>query len=152
MGAIEADHILLGELAMQGELVEIPEVLYKMRRHAKCATEINRTARELLAWHDPSRANERIFLPHWERVYLEYFKAIRLSSISTPEKLLCYCAVPLVSYWRRFLRWSGPLRNRIKPGLTARNMEREPASSKASSPEPSSCSVQLERGAPTKEL
>ena len=28
MGCIEADHVLLGELALFGEVIEIPEVLY----------------------------------------------------------------------------------------------------------------------------
>ena len=84
-----------------------------MRRHSQCATAITRSARELLAWHDPTRAKDRIFLPHWERVYLEYFKSIRHMPLSTTERLLCYAAVPGVSYWRRFLHLTGPFRKRF---------------------------------------
>src|SRR6185503_4697527 len=87
--------------------------LYRMRRHSKCATEINRSARELLAWHDPKRANDRIYLPHWDRVNLEYIKSIRHIPLSAADRLLCYVAVPVVSYWRRLLRWTGPVRDRI---------------------------------------
>jgi len=113
MGCIEADHVLLSELALLGELIEIPEVLYWQRRHAGCAIPTHRTAHELLAWHDPTRANGRIFLPHWERVYIEYFKGIRHLPLSTGDRLLCFCTVPAVCYWGRFLRWSGPFRHRF---------------------------------------
>lgn len=113
MGCLEADHVLLAELALLGPSIEIPEALYRMRRHSECATEINRSARELLAWHDPKRANDRIFLPHWDRVNLEYFKSIRHIPLTATERLLCFGIVPVVSYWRRFLRWTGPARARM---------------------------------------
>jgi glycosyltransferase involved in cell wall biosynthesis len=112
MGCLEADHVLLSELALLGPVIEIPEALYRMRRHERCATEINKSAQALLAWHDPRRANDRIWLPHWERVYLEYLKGIAHLPLTPRDKLLCYGAVPVVSYWRRLLRWTGPLRHR----------------------------------------
>ena len=123
MGVIEADHVLLGELAMLGKLIEIPETLYRMRRHAKNATEINRSARALLAWHDPSKAKERIWLPHWERTYLEYLRGVRHLSLPLQERILCYGAVPIVSYWRRVLRLTGPARQGLKSVLSGRNEE-----------------------------
>jgi len=113
MGSIEADHVLLHELALLGELIEIPEVLYRLRVHPRNATNITRTPQELLAWHDPTKAQQRVFLPHWERVYIEYLKAVRRTPLSGPERLVCFAMVPLVSYWRRLLRWSGPFRHRI---------------------------------------
>jgi glycosyltransferase involved in cell wall biosynthesis len=113
MGCIEADHVLLAELALLGELVEIPEVLYRQRRHPGCAIPTHRTDRELLAWHDPRRANDRIILPHWERVTIEYVKGIWHASLTPAERLLCLGTVPAVCYWRRLLRWSGPVRHRF---------------------------------------
>jgi glycosyltransferase involved in cell wall biosynthesis len=112
MGCIETDHVVLSELALLGELIEIPEVLYWQRRHPGCAIPTHRTARELLAWNDPRRANDWIFLPHWERVYIEYLKGIWHMPLSVADRLLCFCTVPAVCYWRRFLRWSGPFRHR----------------------------------------
>lgn len=114
MGCIESDHVLLGELALLGKLIEIPEVLYSQRRHAGCAIPTHRTARELSTWHDPRTANKRILLPHWERVYIEYFKGIRHIPLSVVDRWLCFLLVPTVGYWRRFLRWSGPLRHRLR--------------------------------------
>jgi glycosyltransferase involved in cell wall biosynthesis len=119
MGIIEADHVLLGELSLLGTLIEFPEVLYRMRRHERCATEINKSAKALLAWHDPSRANEKIFLPHWERTYIEYIKGVHHVPLSAPTRLLCYGAVPVVSYYRRALRWTGPFRKSLKIGRAA---------------------------------
>ena len=113
MGCLEADHVLLAELALLGPSIEIPEALYRMRRHSECATVINRSARELLAWHDPKRANDRIYLPHWDRVNLEYLKSIRHIPLFLTQRLLCYGTVPVVSYWRRLLRWTGPARQRM---------------------------------------
>jgi glycosyltransferase involved in cell wall biosynthesis len=113
MGCVEADHILLAELALLGELIEIPEMLYRQRRHPGCAMSTHKTARALLAWHDPGKANTRIFLPNWERAYIEFFKGIRHIPLSPAERLPCYLTVPAVGYWRRLLNWSGPFRHRF---------------------------------------
>jgi glycosyltransferase involved in cell wall biosynthesis len=113
MGCIHADHVLLAELALVGNFVEIPEVLYQERRHAACATAINQTTRELLAWHDPAMANHRTYLPQWLEIDLEYFKSIRHILHSKVDRLICYSVVLATPFWRRFLRWTGPIRHRI---------------------------------------
>jgi glycosyltransferase involved in cell wall biosynthesis len=113
MGCIEADHILLGELVLLGELIEIPEVLYRQRRHPGCAIAIHRTGRELLAWHDPRKAGGKVVLPYWPRFYVEYFRGIYHIPLSPAERVLCLCTPPAVHAWRWFLRWSGPIRHRF---------------------------------------
>ena len=112
-GCIEADLVLLADLSLQGQLVEIPDTLYRMRRFSGNATEIHKTEKALMAWYDPSKAGKRIMLPHWELVYLEYMRCIRQADISAADKLLCYAMVPSIGYWRRFLRWSGPFRHNL---------------------------------------
>lgn len=123
MGCIEADHVLLGELALLGRLVEISEVLYRLRCHPGSAIPTYPSARALLAWHDPKRADAVIFLPYWERVYVEHIKGIRHKPLSPVELLLCLCAVPSVGYWRRFLRFSSPVRRRL--GLHRKRSKQE---------------------------
>jgi len=113
MGCVAADYVVLGELALLGNLIEIPEVLYRLRSHDGCSVVINRTARQLLAWHDPARARDWIFLPRWERVYVEYLKSVRYMPLKPSERLACYLAVPVVSYWRRILRATGSVRHRM---------------------------------------
>jgi glycosyltransferase involved in cell wall biosynthesis len=113
MGGIEADHVLLAELALQGPFVEIPEILYRQRRHAGSAMEVHRSARELLAWHDPSRAKVRFLLPRWIRWDVEYWKGIRFASLSRFDRLLCYAVILGVPLWRWLLKVTGPLRQRL---------------------------------------
>jgi glycosyltransferase involved in cell wall biosynthesis len=109
MGLVHADHILLAELALQGNFVEIPEDLQKWRIHSKNALKINRTSRELLGWHDPSKVNSRIILPHWLAWDLEYFKAVRHIPLSGKERLFCYGVVS----WLTCVRWFQACRNAI---------------------------------------
>jgi hypothetical protein len=113
MGCIEADHVLLAELALLGSFVEIAEVLYRLRRHAASAMEIHRTAHQLLAWHDPSRARSRILLPHWVRWDLEYFRAIRHVPLSTINRVFCYGVVRPTLLWRWLLWRTGPARHQL---------------------------------------
>jgi glycosyltransferase involved in cell wall biosynthesis len=113
MGCLEADRVLLGELSMLGQLIEIPEVLYYQRRHQASAMAKHRTAKELLSWHDPKKANVRIILPHWESVYVEYMKSAWHMQLPLPERLLCCWTAPAVCYWRRLMNWSSPFRKRF---------------------------------------
>ena len=124
-GCIEADLVLLAELSLQGKLIEIPETLYRMRRHEGNATEINKTARDLMSWYNPLKAKDRIFLPHWDRVTLEYLRAVRHAPLTQGEKWACYATTVSVCYWRRFLRWTGPLRKRF--GLSRQGRALTPA-------------------------
>ena len=67
MGCIESDHILLAELAMLGRLVEIPSSFIVNAGTHSTRILWYRTAADLLAWHDPRKAKDRILLPHWAR-------------------------------------------------------------------------------------
>jgi glycosyltransferase involved in cell wall biosynthesis len=129
MGCIEADHVLLAELALQGPFVEIPEVLYQQRRHAGSAMEVHRSARELLAWHDPSRAKARFLLPLWIRWYAEYWRGIRFASLSRFDRLLCNVVILGVPLWGWLLRVTGPLRQRLGLRWHTRRMVVEPDTS-----------------------
>lgn len=115
-GSIEADLVLVVDLCLQGLLVQIPEVLYGLRRYERNATEINRTERALMTWYNPADAKKKILLPHWDRVFLEYFKCIEHAPLSCRDRLLCTATLLRVGYWRRFMRWTAPLRYRV--GLT----------------------------------
>lgn len=119
-GSIEADLVLVVDLSLQGLLVQIPDVLYGLRRHERNATEINHTERALMTWYNPADAKKRILLPHWDRVFLEYFKCIQNAPLSSRERVLCGLTLLRVGYWRRFLRWTGPLRYRIGLSRTYR--------------------------------
>lgn len=104
MGCIESDHIVLAELAMLGRLVEIPEFLYRERRHPQCANIAYRTAADLLAWHDPRKAKDRILLPHWARRDLEYLRAMSHIHLPWTKRVVCCCLVGAIRLWRWLLK------------------------------------------------
>ena len=113
MGCIDADHILLAELAMLGRLVEIPEVLYRERRHPNSAIVLYPTAAHLLAWHDPRKAKAWILLPHWARRDLEYLRAMRHIHLSWAKRVLCCCLLGAIRLWRWLLEVTYRLRYRM---------------------------------------
>jgi glycosyltransferase involved in cell wall biosynthesis len=116
MGTVEADHVLLAELALLGNIVEVRENLQRWRIHSQNALKVNRTPRQLLAWHDPTRAKSIIVLPHWLRWDLEYCRCIRHSPLARTERLLCHAGVFGCSCGRWFLtcRNKLALRTRLK--------------------------------------
>jgi len=113
MGCFEADHVLLAELVLQGPFVEIPEVLYWERRHAGNAMAVHRTMRELMAWHDPSKAKNRLLLPYGIQLSAEYWKGINNAQVSAVDRLFSYAVILAIPRWRWFLRFTGPARHRL---------------------------------------
>jgi glycosyltransferase involved in cell wall biosynthesis len=112
MGALEADHILLAELALLGNMVEVPEVLHRLRRHPDSAMR-RCSGRQLLLWHDPTVALPRLLLPPQVRVGAEYIRAIQHVPLTPFERALCWAAVPAVPCWQGLLRWTGRFRRRV---------------------------------------
>ena len=125
------DEVLLAELALYGEIVEIPEVLSEQRCHdgnalarlseaqgpevARSPSRANRTTRRSLrAWTDPLSDGGRMWLPNQEEHYWEYAKRIHRSSLPMREKFLCYQVIPIVCYWNRMKKLGGALRRRLQ--------------------------------------
>mgnify|MGYP001770939747 CR=1 FL=1 len=80
-----ADLVLLGELALLGEFYEIPERLFFRRVHPQMSTRAHATAREVLAWFDPSQGRGRPTVA-W-RLLLEYSRAAWRAPIPWPERV-----------------------------------------------------------------
>ncbi len=112
MGTLEADHILLAELALLGDMVEVPEVLHRLRRHPDSAMR-RCSGRELVLWHDPTVALPRLLLPQAVRVAAEYVRAVQHVPLTPVERDLCMGALPAVPCWRWLLRRTGGFRHRV---------------------------------------
>jgi glycosyltransferase involved in cell wall biosynthesis len=112
-----ADYILLGELAMLGEIHELPEVLFRLRAHEKRSVKANAKRNDLAAWYDPSLARKKLVLPNWDRMAWEMFKSAKGFPLPLPEKVKCCSTVIAVHYWRRFKnaggRWKCALRSAL---------------------------------------
>ncbi len=137
------DEVLLAELALYGEIVEIPEVLSEQRCHQENALAVcsagqgvevafnpgkaNRaTRRALRAWADPLSGGGRLWLPNQEEHYWEYAKRIHRSPLSLLEKLLCYQVIPVVCYWSRLRKLGGSWRRKLRMDGKLRSPVSEP--------------------------
>jgi glycosyltransferase involved in cell wall biosynthesis len=112
-----ADYVLLAELALLGEIWEIPEVLFQRRIHPAVSTAVNRTSEEFRAWFDSSKRvgrNPRV------RLSLEYARSINRLEMAFSDRLLCYWTVLAIWCVRHFrtkvIRLLGTLRGKLGCG------------------------------------
>jgi glycosyltransferase involved in cell wall biosynthesis len=112
-----ADYVLLGELAMLGEIGELDEILFRLRAHPQRSVQANPTARACAAWYDPSAVKKLFILPTWEQMVWGMLKAVRHSPLPPAEKAKCYLSVPGVHYWRRFRNAGGRVKFRIRESI-----------------------------------
>lgn len=91
------DYVLLVELAILGEIWEIPEVLFQRRFHSGVSTNANKTQAEILQWFDPSqKAKGRVFsrmrldLVPRTRLGVEYARSIARMRLPPTERFLCF--------------------------------------------------------------
>jgi glycosyltransferase involved in cell wall biosynthesis len=109
-----ADNVLLGELAILGEIREVDEVLFRLRKHSKRSMKANPSARARAAWYDPSAAKKLFVMPNWERMVLELLKATLRSRLSIAEKTKCCLAIVGTHYWRRVRNQGGRVKARLR--------------------------------------
>ncbi len=116
-GSIAADWVKLVELSMVGRIVEVPEVLFRLRIHQTNSIVVNKSWRQLLAWHDPNLGGKAPLIPYDCAIVREYLKTIHSLRMSALDKLMCYCAACTIpSYrwcYRKLLRYTGPARQRL---------------------------------------
>jgi glycosyltransferase involved in cell wall biosynthesis len=110
-----ADNVLLGELAMLGEIRELDEILFRLRTHKHRSMKANPSARARAAWFDPLAAKKLLILPDWERMVWEMLRSVIRSKLHPAEKFKCFLVIPVVHYWRRFKNVGGRIKRRIKP-------------------------------------
>lgn len=123
-----ADYVLLFELAILGEIWEIPEVLFQRRFHGGISTLVNRNQAEFLQWYDPSQKVKRPLIPWMKhelepraRVGFEYIRSIHRMCLPLKEKFFCICTVLSIWSFRELKRlsheYSSRSLNRIKKVL-----------------------------------
>lgn len=96
-----ADWVFLSELALLGEIWELPEPLFLRRMHDMTSRAANTDLEQLSAWFDPVAApvtNEK------RRLLREYLAAIRHARLS-PWERLATLAQFTVAWNRRHSRW-----------------------------------------------
>lgn len=85
-----SDEVLLAELALRGQFYELPERLYRYRRHSQQSTTHTelRTQRSRTVWFD-TRFAGKITLPKW-LYFFACLDAIRRAPVNFRERMWCY--------------------------------------------------------------
>lgn len=98
-----SDRVLLGELALRGEIAEVPERLFLRRYHPGVSTFRNRTKRKIARWFHP-QASGRFTR---SRRFIEYVKTLWRVPLSPYQRAYCLGFL-LLFYMRLYLdpsRW-----------------------------------------------
>lgn len=107
------DHVLLVEVALLGEIWELPETLFQRRVHPGISTMINKSWREFQMWFDPSKKGFRGLVPPTLRVGFGFIRAVMRSQLPVQERLLCCRAIFTVWLPKESRRLFAIYRNRI---------------------------------------
>jgi glycosyltransferase involved in cell wall biosynthesis len=110
IGAYESsDRVLLGELALLGEIAEVPERLFLRRCHPHISTNACKTKKAMAMWFNPNSSGRFTRL----RRFIEYIKSITRVPLSLYQR--AYCLFYLVMFYLKFYlgptRWAGLLKN-----------------------------------------
>ena len=111
-----SDYVLLAELAMLGELRELPKTLIRRRIDSTRGTAA--LTKDQRAWHLWSGANERRVLDRYlsnrERLALEYLRGAWHVPIRPLDKLIClFCILPV--YYARTSRTAQRVIKLVRP-------------------------------------
>jgi len=97
-----ADVVLLAEVALRGQIHEVPEVLFFERWHAGTSVNANPTPDGRAAWFDPAaRGRWENYLPQY-RWLREYLAIIGRVPLSPRQKIAC--AAVMISWLRKHKR------------------------------------------------
>jgi glycosyltransferase involved in cell wall biosynthesis len=111
---IGSDYVLLAELAMLGELREIPEILLQKRVYPGMSNVVHKSRSQWLAWLDSSRSSRTVVLPPAIHIGLECTKSVNRLSLTRGEKLQCHLAVPTTWYFRNLRNLGGRYKQKAR--------------------------------------
>lgn len=114
---VSSDYVLLVELALLGQIREVPEVLLRRRLHAGTSRLANTTPDEVAAWFGadaPPIRGERPLLLR------EYVRSVGRLPLTPAQRAACCVTVPTAHYGRRARvlagRYKRQVRDRIRGG------------------------------------
>jgi len=123
---IASDWVLLAELAMLGEIWEIPEVLFLRRMHAGMSTYANPKPEELTHWYDTTKSTYGHWVSPMFLLGREYIRSIERMPLGNGERARCYLTATIVWYERQFRTMGGRYKKLLVDKLKRRR-ERDSA-------------------------
>ena len=115
---IASDYVLLSELAMLGELREVPQTLFLRRVHPRISTYASRSPTQLLQWFDPSQRRHRRWVSPMMWLGVEYLRSARRIPLGRVERLRCYLTAARVWYARELRNLGGRYKARLLQALS----------------------------------
>jgi hypothetical protein len=116
--SVADDWVLLGQLAMLGKIIEVPEVLFRLRRHAANTWNGVTTSQQVLHWHNPEATWLEKTLPFRVAIMVEHLKSVSYLPLTLSEKISCmpvaFFTPPLRNLWIWALGKTGPLRRELR--------------------------------------
>jgi len=82
-----SDMILLGHLALHGEIHELGQPLFLRRDHSDTSIRTNPKAQERVTWFDPKKSG-KFSMPRWQW-FVGHLRAVSRAPISVSEKMRC---------------------------------------------------------------
>ena len=117
-GNIAGDWMLLAELGMMGKIMEVSEVLFRLRIHSANTWNATSTPLEVVKLLNPTANRLERVPPFRIAIILEYMKAVCHAPLSPSERMMCLavaCLIPpLRNVWRWLLMSSGPTRVHLR--------------------------------------
>lgn len=110
---IGSDYVLLAELAMLGQLWEIPDVLFQRRVYSGMSNVVHQTRAQWLAWMDSSQSAGQSPLPDFIQIGWQCAKSACQLPLSRMEKVLCCLTVPTVWYLRNLRDFGGRYKRKL---------------------------------------
>ena len=109
---IGSDYVLLAELAMLGQIWEIPDVLMQRRVHAGMSNVVHPTRAQWLTWMDSARSGKSP-LPDWMQIGWQCTKSAWRLPLPVGEKAICSVVVPMAWYLRKLHDAAGRLKGKV---------------------------------------
>ena len=97
-----ADTVLMGEIALRGQVWEVPERLFRRRIHSAMSMEVHGIGEDLDAFYD-TNSDTPASLP-FTRVLRGHLAAIATAPLSGPDRLRCVWTLGRWRYRRRLAR------------------------------------------------
>jgi len=92
---ISADLVLVAQMAVLGEIREVPLQLLRKRIHPGRPQERIGTREELLSWYNPQNPTGRQLLPDGYEMTLQYIRGVWKLPVTSRQKVLCSAAIVL---------------------------------------------------------
>jgi hypothetical protein len=83
-----SDYVLLAELALLGQIWEVPEFLFFRREHEEMSRRAHATAADLAEWFAPGSGDGRV--REFSRLFVEHVRSISTLPLTRRERVRCY--------------------------------------------------------------